>query len=263
MKVVGRVFEPQTDSSEVADHHIGHRLRELRQLAGLTQAQVAERLRIGQSSVTRMEGRRDLRISTLRDYLGAMGASLRINAHFHNAADMINSLREADYRFEQIDENQLLLPIVGEDRLPPHRDVVFSIKPKYSRKITTGEKTIELRRRFPMSVPVGTTALIYETSPTRALAGIAEIGEVHRREPQDIWKNFGEQACITRKDFDAYFTGVDHAYAIELKHGRRLPRALELSELRERFSFEPPQSFLYATPKLREALLYEFSQVPY
>ena len=223
---------------------------------------MAERLRIGQSAVTRMESRKDLHVSTLRDYLGAMGARLRINAHFVDAAAMINSLREMDFRFESVDENQLVLPIIGEERLPPHRDVVFSIKPEYSRKIATGEKTIELRRRFPMSVPAGTTALIYETSPTRALAGIAEIGVVHRRDPQEIWKSFGEQACITRNDFDAYFAGVDCAFAIELKHGRRLPRALELSELRERFNFEPPQSFLYATPKLREALLYEFAQIP-
>lgn len=262
MKVVGKVFEPFPDGSEVVDAHIGQRLREIRKLAGLTQAQVAQRLNVGQSAVTKLEGRRDILVSTLRDYLGVLGARLRIDAHFDNTAAMINSLREADFRFEQVDENQLVLPIMGDDRLPPHRDVVFSIKPEYSRKIATGEKTIELRRRFPMSVPAGTTALIYETSPTRALAGIAEIGEVHRRAPQEIWKSFSERACIARKDFDAYFAGVDRAFAIELKHGRRLPRPLELSELRERFSFEPPQSFLYATPKMREALLYECAKIP-
>jgi predicted transcriptional regulator/DNA-binding XRE family transcriptional regulator len=263
MRVVGKVFEATPDRFGAADAHIGQRLREIRNLAGLTQAQVAERLNIGQTAVAKLERRRDLRVSTLREYLGAMGATLRINAHFGDAAAMVNSLREADFRFEQIDENQLVLPIIGEDKLPPHRDVVFSIKPEYSRKIASGEKTIELRRRFPMSVPAGTTALIYETSPTRALAGIAEIGEVHRRAPQEIWADFRDRACIARKDFDAYFAGVDRAFAIELKHARRLPRPLELSELRERFNFEPPQSFLYATPKLREALLYERAKIPY
>lgn len=261
MKVVGKVFEPLPDGTDAADGHIGRRLREIRKLAGLTQAQVAERLNIGQSAVTGLERRKDMHVSTLRDYLAAMGATLRIHARFDDAAAMINNLREAEFRFEQIDENQLLLPILGEDRLPPHRDVVFSIKPEYSRKIVTGEKTIELRRRFPMSVPAGTTALIYETSPTRALSGIAEIGEVHRRSPQEIWKCFSDQACIARKDFDAYFDGVDRAFAIELRHGRPLPRPLELSELRDRFSFEPPQSFLYATPKMREALLYERAKI--
>lgn len=261
MKVVGKVFEALPDGAYSADSHIGQRLRDIRKLAGLTQAQVAERLNICQSAVTGLEQRKDLHVSTLRDYLAAMGASLRIHARFDDAAAMINDLREADFRFELIDENQLLLPIFGEERLPPHRDVVFSIKPEYCRKIVTGEKTIELRRRFPMSVPAGTTALIYETSPTRALSGIAQIGEVYRRSPQEIWQSFGEKACIAKKDFDAYFDGVDNAFAIELRNGRPLPRALKLSELRDRFSFEPPQSFLYATPKMREALLHERAKI--
>lgn len=262
MKVVGKLFEPLPSSADAVDDRIGHRLREIRKLAGLTQAQVAERLQIVQSAVARLESRKDIQVSTLRNYLSAVGATLRIHAQFDNATAMINILREADYRFNQIDENQLLLPIVDDDRLPPHRDVVFSIKPEYSRKIVTGEKTVELRRRFPMSVPAGTTALIYETSPTRALAGIAEIGEVHKRTPLEIWKTFSDRACIARKDFDAYFYGADSAFAIELKRGRRLPRPLGLSELRDRFSFEPPQSFLYATPKMREALLYERAKIP-
>lgn len=262
MKVVGKVFEPLEGGADAVDSHIGHRLREIRKWAGLTQAQVAERLQIVQSAVTRLESRKDIHVSTLRDYLGAMGATLRIHAQFDNAATIINSLSEADFRFAQVDENQLLLPIFGDEQLPSHRDVVFSIKPEYSRKIVSGEKTIELRRRFPMSVPAGTTALIYETSPTRALSGIAEIGEVHKRTPLEIWKAFGDRACIARKDFDAYFNGVDRAFAIELRRGRPLPRPLGLSELRDRFSFEPPQSFLYATPKMREALLYERAQIP-
>lgn len=262
MKVVGRVFEPLTSGADAVDSHIGHRLREIRKLAGLTQAQVAERLHVVQSAVTRLESRKDIHVSTLRDYLGAMGATLRIHAQFDNAATIINSLREADFRFDQVDENQLLLPIFGDDELPPHRDVVFSIKPEYSRKILSGEKTIELRRRFPMSVPTGTTALIYETSPTRALSGIAVIGEVHKRTPSDIWNTFGDRACISRKDFDAYFNGVDRAFAIELTRGRPLPRPLGLSELRDRFSFQPPQSFLYATTEMREALQYERAQIP-
>ncbi|MGO4670072.1 helix-turn-helix domain-containing protein [Bosea sp. 2RAB26] len=261
MKVVGKVFEPLPDRSDTVDAHIGQRLRQIRKLAGLTQAQVAERLKVGQSAITRLEGRKDLHVSTLREYLGAMGATLRIDAHFSDAAAMVTNLREADFCFEQIDENQLVLPIFYEDRLPPHRDVVFSIKPEYSRKIISGEKTVELRRRFPMSVPAGTTALIYETSPTRALSGIAEIGVVHRRTPQDIWQIFAERACIAQKEFDAYFAGSEVGYAIELRHARPLRRLLELSELRDRFSFEPPQSFLYATPKMRDALRYECAEV--
>ncbi|WP_394654014.1 helix-turn-helix domain-containing protein [uncultured Sphingomonas sp.] len=263
MKVVGKVFEAKPANGEMGDAHIGQRLREIRKLAGLTQEQLAERLNIGQAALSRVEKRRDILVSTLRDYLRALGATLRIDARFDDASALVANVHEAEFRFDSVDENQLVLPIIGEDRLPARRDVVFSIKPDYCDKIVSGAKTVELRRRFPMSVPEGTTALIYATSPTRALLGIAEIGEVHRCAPEEIWETFAERACIARKDFDSYFDGVERGYAIELKRARRLRRALELSELRDRFNFEPPQSFLYATPQMREALNYECSEVPH
>ena len=260
---MGKVFEPLSLSAVDADAHVGQRLREIRKLAGLNQAELAARLNIGQAALSRMENRRDILVSSLRDYLTALGASLRVDAHFENAAALVSNLREASFCFEPVDENQLLLPIVGDDLFPAHRDVVFSIKPDYCDKIIKGAKTIELRRRFPLSVPAGTTALIYATSPTRALFGIAEIGRVHRRAPSDIWEGFADRACIQRNDFDRYFEGTDWGYAIELRHARLLRRPLGLSELRDRFSFEPPQSFLYATPQMREALRYECSDIPH
>lgn len=261
MKVAGKIFEAKPANGSTEDAHIGQRLREIRKLAGLTQEQLAERLNIGQAALSRMEKRRDILVSTLRDYLGALGATLRIDARFIDASAMIANVHEADYHFDPVDENQFVLPIIGEDRLPARRDVVFSIKPDYCDKIVSGAKTVELRRRFPMSVPEGTTALIYATSPTRALLGIAEIGAVHRRPLEEIWEAFADRACIARKDFESYFDGIERGYAIELKRARRLRRALELSELRDRFNFEPPQSFLYATSQMREALHYECSEV--
>lgn len=262
-KFAGKVFEPFSPNAVDADAHIGQRLKEIRKLAGLSQAELAARLNIGQAALSRMENRRDILVSSLRDYLAVLGASLRVDAHFEDAAAVVSNLREADFRFEPVDENQLVLPIVGEDLFPSQRDVVFSIKPDYCDKIVEGTKTIELRRRFPMSVPAGTTALIYATSPIRALFGIAEIGQVHRRKPSDIWDIFSDRTCIQRNDFDSYFEGLAFGYAIELKHARRLRRPLALTELRDRFSFEPPQSFLYATPQLREVLRYECADIPH
>lgn len=263
MKVAGKVFEAKPANGEVDDAHVGERLREIRKLAGLTQEQLAERLNIGQAALSRVENRRDILVSTLRDYLSALGATLRIDARFDDGSALVANVHEANLCFDPVDENQLVLPIIGEDRMPARRDVVFSIRPDYCEKIVSGAKTVELRRRFPMSVPMGTTALIYATSPTRALLGIAEIGEVHRCAPEEIWKAFAERACIERKDFDTYFRGVERGYVIELKRARRLRRTLNLSELRDRFNFEPPQSFLYATPQMREALDYERSEVPH
>ena len=53
-------------------------LAEARARAGLTQTQVAERLGIGQSDVSKLERRTDVRLSTLGAYTRAIGATLRV-----------------------------------------------------------------------------------------------------------------------------------------------------------------------------------------
>lgn len=53
-------------------------LTDLRRRAGLTQAELARRLGISQSDLSKLEHRKDLRISTLRRCAAALGANLRI-----------------------------------------------------------------------------------------------------------------------------------------------------------------------------------------
>ena len=53
-------------------------LRELREALTLTQTRIAEILEIGQDSVSRLEKRTDLLLSTLRSYIEAMGGHLLI-----------------------------------------------------------------------------------------------------------------------------------------------------------------------------------------
>ncbi len=251
--VAGKTFEVRIPTRGHARDHIGARLANLRKLSGLTQRELAKRLGIGQPAVARLENRPDILVSSLRDYLAALGATLRIDATLDHC-DIVSSLTESEFDYQLTDENQFVLPIIGEGPLPAHRDVVFSIKPEYSRKILLGSKTVELRRRFPTEVASGTNALIYATSPTRALIGIAAIGDVTRLPKKEIWRRYSKKACISREDFDAYFEGLDSGVAIELRHARSLKREVPLEELRDRFNFEPPQSFLYAKDELRKAL---------
>lgn len=56
----------------------GITLAEARVRAGLTQTEVAERLGIGQSDVSKLERRSDVLLSTLRAYARAIGARLRV-----------------------------------------------------------------------------------------------------------------------------------------------------------------------------------------
>lgn len=57
-------------------------LRDLRRAHRLTQARVGKALKIGQDGVSRLEQRSDLLISTLRNYVAAMGGDLQLVASF-------------------------------------------------------------------------------------------------------------------------------------------------------------------------------------
>ena len=57
-------------------------LRELRKALELTQVRVAEELGISQDSVSRLEKRSDVLLSTLRKTIEAMGGSLSLVAQF-------------------------------------------------------------------------------------------------------------------------------------------------------------------------------------
>jgi len=66
-------------------------LRDLRKARKLTQARVAKTLRITQDSVSRLEQRSDLLLSTLRKTVKAMGGDVRIVAEFPDRAPVVLS----------------------------------------------------------------------------------------------------------------------------------------------------------------------------
>ncbi len=59
-------------------------LRELRIAAGMTQEELAVALKSAQSEISRLEKRDDYRLSTLREYVHALGGKLEITAAFGN-----------------------------------------------------------------------------------------------------------------------------------------------------------------------------------
>ncbi len=62
-----------------ADFKIGVILRQAREAAGLTQEEVARKLRTKKSAISRIENHADdVRLSTLRRYADAVGANLQI-----------------------------------------------------------------------------------------------------------------------------------------------------------------------------------------
>jgi transcriptional regulator with XRE-family HTH domain len=71
-------------------------LQQLRKALHLTQEQIARCLNIGQDSVSRIENRSDLLISTLRSYVEAMGGELKIVVAFKEGSAVISGLTGTD-----------------------------------------------------------------------------------------------------------------------------------------------------------------------
>lgn len=71
-------------------------LTELRDKLGLTQEEVAARLQISQSNVSRMEKRQDMLVSTLREVVEAFGGELHLMAEFPDGSVEIKPLDEGE-----------------------------------------------------------------------------------------------------------------------------------------------------------------------
>jgi predicted transcriptional regulator len=244
---------------------LGSQLENLRLQRGVSQVQLAEAMGMGQSALSHLERRADALVSTLKQYVEALGGSLSIGATFGDGATvkLVESCLVSSGAAVEADRQLTLPAILGAEQPAPSRDVLFSIRPTHAEKIFAGDKTVELRRRFASTVTPGTLALIYSTSPTSALTGSAKIKAVQCMDLPTLWKTHREAACLGKHDFEAYFAGLDRGYAIVLDAARPLDRPVGLMELRKRFGFEPPQSYQYASPYIRGLVEHERSQAPH
>lgn len=66
-------------------------LRAVREMAGKTQAQVAEAMKMAQGHVSLFEAREDRRVSNLRRYVEALGGELELIARFGKRAIRIDA----------------------------------------------------------------------------------------------------------------------------------------------------------------------------
>lgn len=127
---------------------------------------------------------------------------------------------------------------------------VLSIRPTYVQRILSGDKTIELRRRFPSVLD--RMALIYSTSPVQAIVATARLHAVQPLRVSQLWRIYGRDAAVTRAEFDAYFDGTDVGCALMLRDVVRLQNPMHLTDLAEKFEFSPPQSYCYWKAPIRE-----------
>jgi predicted transcriptional regulator/DNA-binding XRE family transcriptional regulator len=258
--LTGKIIEAKQKHGRSARDHIGPALRKLRELSQLSQEQLAAILQVHRNTVSSIENKSDLKVSVIQKYVEALGARLQIDASFSMAASIALHVRELT-SIKCYDDDQLVLPIFESSDFQNTKEFILSIKPQYSDAIIAGKKTVELRRRFPVNVPTGSRAYIYSTSPIRAIVGSFKIIEVLKLPTKKLWSQFSKTASICKSDFESYFGDLEEGFAIKLGSVKTFGRPVNLTELRKRFGFEPPQSFLYATPKIQRALLNEIDNV--
>lgn len=68
--------------TEALGEIVAHNLAELRKMRSVTQLELARHLGVAQPSLSGLEGRSDVQLSTLRDYIEALGGHLEVNAIF-------------------------------------------------------------------------------------------------------------------------------------------------------------------------------------
>ncbi len=126
--------------------------------------------------------------------------------------------------------------------------LVISVAPRFAEKIVTGEKTVEIRRKFSRKW-IGRRAVVYATSPQRHLMCDARIANVVAATPDEIWRSFSHAIGCTRGEFDAYVTRCEEIFALVPDDVAPFAEPLPLSQLEFLVGkpLKPPQSYCAVT----------------
>ncbi len=135
------------------------------------------------------------------------------------------------------------------------RMIVLSLKPRFAEAILAGTKTVELRRTRP-KIKVPTRALLYASTPVRALLGTCIVTSVNSAPLSDLWREFGSRVNLRYPEFMSCFEGAEVGTALTLAQQQPLTRRVPLQDLRaDPIGFRPPQSFSYVDSKTGDRLL--------
>lgn len=133
------------------------------------------------------------------------------------------------------------------------KPILISIKPKFTEKIYSGTKTIELRRSVGKNFVRGSEVFIYSSSPVKAITGKARIEKVETKLVSDILKENLQNAAISASECEEYFTGKKFGYLIWLEQLQILDKPVSLHLMRLA-GVTAPQSFCYIDEPIRDAL---------
>lgn len=119
---------------------------------------------------------------------------------------------------------------------------IISIYPNYVNAILDGQKLVECRKTT-LGLVRGDVLQLYATAPVKAILGQAQVLDVHRGTPEELWDQFEHRTCVRKDDYFAYYAGKKEAVLLALTDVRRYRNPVLLAELRGVESrFSPPQT---------------------
>ena len=131
--------------------------------------------------------------------------------------------------------------------------IVLSIHPEYVKRILSGEKRFEYRRKLPL-ISNTPYILIYETSPIKKYVAIAEVLERLIDTPEGLWERTQHASGISYNKYQKYFANSCFAAAYKLGRIYRLPQ--------NNLSFPIVQSYCYVSTSFVEGLIKEHNLSP-
>ncbi len=120
--------------------------------------------------------------------------------------------------------------------------IFISIKPEFTKRIELGEKNYEFRKYIPKEKI--DKLYVYETVPTCSLKYILTIDKIIEYPNKIIEVGYGN---------DDFNNGLKKSkYAYHISKVEKLDKSINLKELKNDYSFAPPQSYAYDSryPKL-------------
>lgn len=125
------------------------------------------------------------------------------------------------------------------------RDLLLSVHSKYAIGIVKGQKTIELRRKFPLFGKKDRKKIfIYACSPISKIIGECELKEVKKIPLKQLWKTTSSLAMIDLVSFQRYFENCDFGFALYLENSLEYKEPVSLKEVLG-INNHPPQSYRY------------------
>jgi putative transcriptional regulator len=142
---------------------------------------------------------------------------------------------------------------MGKNKIK-HKYLFMSIKPVYAYKLIQGTKDIELRKTRP-HVSRGDYAIIYASSPVKAVIGFGKIRDIIICPPINMWEKYSDRLGIDELSFKNYYKSSSKAIGIEFDFIRSIA-PISLAKIRSVDpNFHPPQIYHYVDENEIQAIL--------